>query len=173
MDPRKTRRLGSVSELEQLEQTSLTAAPIPSDYPPPQEDPQADEMAEVGIETVVVPERPRARSARWRAFEVWTRNRVYGLDANLQCFVVLDRKTRSVDKNPNLKGYKLGGGRLKLGPVTKIAYPFPLVGMEAMFTDGKRTVHTSKTERFVIRIRELSFRGEEESSSWEDVVSGS
>jgi hypothetical protein len=169
IDPRKTRRLGSVD----VEAPPSLVPPIAvSDYPPPDEHADDDAVAEVSVEVVVIPEKPRPHNPRWRAFEVWTRNRVYGLDANLVCFVTLDRKSKQIDKNPSIKGFKLGGGRSRVGNSTKIAYPFPVIGMEAMFTDGKRRIHTSKTERFVIRIRELSLRVEDDTTSWEDLASG-
>ena len=124
-----------------------------------------------GIEIVLVRERPRAHAEAWRAFEIWTKNRIYGLDMSMKCFIVLDRKSGSVERTSPAKGYRLGGGRLKTEAGTRVSYPFPIVGTEAMLTDGKKRVHTSRVERFLIRIRELHMRTEEEALRWEDVES--
>ena len=124
-----------------------------------------------GIEIVLVRERPRAHAETWRAFEIWTKNRIYGLDMAMKCFIVLDRKSGSVERGSPAKGYRLGGGRLKTEAGTRVSYPFPMVGTEAMLTDGKKRVHTSRVERFLIRIRELHLRTEEEALRWEDVES--
>ena len=43
--------------------------------------------------------------------------------------------------------------------------------MQAMLTDGKKRIHTSRVERFLIRIRELHMKTDEEALRWEDVES--
>lgn len=133
--------------------------------------PQAELDSGSGVEIVVVREQVRPHSELWRAFEIWTKNRIYGLDMTMRCFVVLDRKSGSIERNSPLKGFRLGGGRLKTEAGTRVCYPFPLVGTEAMLTDGKKRIHTSRVERFLIRIRELHMRTEEESLTWEDLES--
>lgn len=134
-----------------------------------------DRVSDPGLQIVVVKERAETVSInpnRWRAFEVWTKNRVYGLDQSLTCIEVLDRRTAKVDADSKVLGYRLGGGRLREPSGVRYAYPFPLAGMEGMLGKGHRQVFTSRIERFVIRIRDLKARGELKFATWEDVVAG-
>lgn len=135
----------------------------------------SDNSTDPGVQIVIVRERAESSSInpnKWRAFEVWTKNRVYGLDQALTCIEVLDRRTGSVDVDSKVLGYRLGGGRLREASGVRYAYPFPLAGMEAMLGKGQRQVFTSRIERFVIRIRDLRARGDIKFSSWEDVAQG-
>jgi hypothetical protein len=127
-----------------------------------------------GIEVVVMRERvlPRAKRGAWRAFEVWTKNRIYGVDTSFNCMVVLDRRTGQIDPDNAVSGLRLGGGRLRAGGVTRVSYPFPLVGMEAMFTDGRKQIYTSRVERFVVRVREVVTKGDNEPLTWEEIAEG-
>jgi hypothetical protein len=106
----------------------------------------------------------------WRAFEVWTKNRVYGLDTAMMCIQVLDRSTGRIDADHKLLGYRLGGGRLRDGSATRYAYPFPLAGMDGMFTRSGRSAFTSRIERLVVRIRELHATTDIEPARWDDLV---
>lgn len=134
-----------------------------------------DRSSDPGIQIAVVRERAEAVNInpnRWRAFEVWTKNRVYGLDQTLACIEVLDRRTGKVDTESKVLGYRLGGGRLReTNGGVRYAYPFPLAGMEGMLGKGHRQVFTSRIERFVIRIRDLRARGDLKLATWEDLVS--
>lgn len=126
-----------------------------------------------GLQISVVKERAESvqiNPNRWRAFEVWTKNRVYGLDQNMSCIEVLDRRTGQIDPDSKVLGYRLGGGRLRDASGVRYAYPFPLAGMEGMLAKGHRQVFTSRIERFVIRIRDLKARGDVKFTSWEDVI---
>jgi hypothetical protein len=124
-----------------------------------------------GIEILVIRERSggKKRPGVWRAYEVWTRNRIYGVDASLKCHIVLDRRSGSLEAHNPATGLRLGGGRTKGASGTRVAYPFPLIGMEATFTDGKRQVFTSRVERFVIRVRDVQTKAEE-TPTWEDIA---
>lgn len=112
------------------------------------------------------------RPSKWRAFEVWTRNRVYGLDPQFECIEVLDRRSGQVEPNNKVIGFKLGGGRLRDDTGVRYSYPFPLAGMEGMFARDARQVYTSRIERFVVRIRDLKARNDSRPTSWEDVLAG-
>jgi hypothetical protein len=132
-----------------------------------------DRSTDPGIQIAVVRERAESVTIhpnKWRAFEVWTKNRVYGLDQSLLCIEVLDRRTGKVDPESKVLGYRFGGGRLRENSGVRYAYPFPLAGMEGMLGKGQRQVFTSRIERFVIRIRDLRARGDIKFASWEDVV---
>jgi hypothetical protein len=146
----------------------------PSSPPPSFASTLGNVDAGAGIEIVVVRERTAARGQGlpWRAFEVWTKNRVYGVDTMLRCTSVLDRRTGHTETAETSASLRLGGGRLRTGGTTRVSYPYPLPGMEAIFTDGKRQVHTSRVERFVIRIREMYTKGDGEPLTWEDIAEG-
>jgi hypothetical protein len=137
----------------------------------PNMEPTADVDASGGVEVIVIRDRSSAKKRRgvWRAYEVWTRNRIYGIDATFRCHVVLDRRSGALEDQNPCTGLRLGGGRTKVAAGTRVSYPFPLVGMEAMFTDGKRQIYTSRVERFVIRVREMQTKTDD-SPSWEDIA---
>lgn len=130
----------------------------------------------VGLEVILVQDRVATRAAErttWRAIEVWTRNRIYGLDAALVCFEVIERNTGIKELKNHLLGFRLGGGRLREGGAARFSFPFPVVGMDAMFTDGKKHAYTSRVERLVARVRELRTRLEDEMPAWEDITMSS
>lgn len=126
-----------------------------------------------GIEIQVIREDQAVVRVRkpWRAAEVWTKNRVYGLDSTMTCFEILDRATGKSDGNHSMLGSRLGGGRTRDAGGVRFSYPFPLPGMEAMFTEGKKCGYTSPVERFLLRIRVLYTRSDDLVPTWEDVAS--
>ena len=143
---------------------SPPASPLPVFVTERQSDP--------GMQISVVREQATGatiHSNRWRAFEMWTKNRVYGLDQSMRCVEVLDRRSGRIDEQNKVLGYRLGGGRSREGDDVRYAYPFPLAGMEGMLSRDDRQVFTSRIERFVIRIRDLRARSDVPFSSWEDV----
>ena len=73
--------------------------------------------AESGIEIVLVREdaTPRRTRLPWRALEVWTKNRVYGMDSSFNCIEVVDRATGKLDPHHPILGGRLGGGRKRGG----------------------------------------------------------
>jgi hypothetical protein len=112
---------------------------------------------ESGIEISMVREEASARRVRqpWRAVEVWTKNRVYGMDSSFTCIEVVDRDTGKEDPDHPYLGGKLGGGRTITGRGANFTHPLPLPGNEAMFLRDKKQGFTSVVERVVLRIREL------------------
>jgi len=126
-----------------------------------------------GIELVVVEEQQTAGGERrpWRAAEVWTKRRVYGLDSTFRCVDVLDRETGRPEPGHEMLGARLGGGRLRQRDKVRFSYPLPLPGMEAMFSKGKKHGYTSVIERMVVRVRVLQTSGDEVAPSWEDIAS--
>lgn len=126
-----------------------------------------------GIELVAVEERelPGGERRPWRAAEVWTKRRVYGLDSTFRCVEVLDRETGRLEVSHELIGARLGGGRWREAAGVRFSYPLPLPGMEAMFTKGKKHGYTSRVERMVVRIRVLYTAAGEVAPTWEDIAS--
>ncbi len=112
-----------------------------------------------------------ARNKPWRAAEVWTKNRIYGMDSLMVCYEILDRASGRPELSHSMLGSRLGGGRLRSADSVRFSYPFPLPGMEAMFTQGKKYGYTSMVERFILRIRLLNTDSDEHPATWEEIAS--
>jgi hypothetical protein len=135
--------------------------------------PAAPGIPATSIELVVVEESqlPGGERKPWRAAEVWTKRRVYGLDSTFKCVEILDRETgRTVQKHEML-GARLGGGRRREKDRVRFSYPLPLPGTEAMFMKGKKHGYTSVVERMIVRVRVLDTGVDEVSPSWDDIAS--
>lgn len=132
--------------------------------------PQEQRPAVRSVELFVVDEAqlPGTERKAWRAAEVWTKRRVYGLDSTFRCIEVLDRESGRPDPTNDMLGARLGGGRHRELDVVRFSYPLPLPGMEAMFMKGKKHGYTSAVERMIVRIRVLH-TSPDESPSWEDI----
>lgn len=126
-----------------------------------------------GIELVVIDEHQVAGGERrpWRAAEVWTKRRVYGLDSTFRCVEILDRQTGRPELGHEMLGARLGGGRLRDKDTVRFSYPLPLPGMEAMFSKGKKHGYTSAVEKTIVRVRVLHTSADEASPSWDDIAS--
>lgn len=125
------------------------------------------------IELLVVDETqlPGGERKPWRAAEVWTKRRVYGLDSTFKCLEILDRESGRPELGHDLLGARLGGGRLRQKDTVRFSYPLPLPGMEAMFTKGKKHGYTSAVERMIVRIRVLHTSADDAQPSWDDIAS--
>lgn len=125
------------------------------------------------IDLVVVNEHqlPAGERRPWRAAEIWTRRRVYGLDSTFTCVEILDRATGKPERSHEMLGARLGGGRLRETSGVRFSYPLPLPGMEAMFTRNKKHGYTSAVERVVLRVRVLHTSADDAQPSWEEIAS--
>ena len=116
------------------------------------------------------------RSANWPMLEIWTRNRVYHVDANMLCVAVINRATGQPEAAHSLKGTKLTGGerRSKSSQAVEIYYPFPMPGTEAVFrNESKRNGsygHTSTIERVVLRVRKVRVGSIDSAPSWDEIT---
>ncbi len=126
-----------------------------------------------GVELLVIDEHQVAGGERrpWRAAEVWTKRRIYGLDSTFRCVEVLDRETGHPERSHEILGARLGGGRTRKADTVRFSYPLPLPGMEAMFSKGKKHGYTSAVERMIVRIRVLHTSADEIAPSWDDIAS--
>jgi hypothetical protein len=151
--------------------------PAPVTVPRPARTPHASEApksgAANGIELLVIDEKQMAGGERrpWRAAEVWTKRRVYGLDSTFRCVEILDRESGRPELTHEMLGARLGGGRLRDKEGVRFSYPLPLPGMEAMFSKGKKHGYTSAVERMVVRVRVLHTTADEAAPSWDDIAS--
>jgi hypothetical protein len=125
------------------------------------------------VELFVIDETQLPGGARkpWRAAEIWTKRRVYGLDSTFKCVEILDRETGRPEVGHDILGARLGGGRLREKDTVRFSYPLPLPGMEAMFLKGKKHGYTSAVERMIVRIRVLHTSADEAIPSWDEIGS--
>src|SRR5687768_16489047 len=63
--------------------------------------------------------------AQWRAMEIWTRNRIYGVDWNMSCIEVIDRDKNQNDLKHPLLGARLAGGQAREQGTMELTYPCP------------------------------------------------
>lgn len=126
-----------------------------------------------GIELVVVEETQALGGERrpWRAAEVWTKRRVYGLDSTFKCVEILDRQTGRPELGHEMLGARLGGGRQRIKDTVRFSYPLPVPGMEAMFMKGKKHGYTSSVERMIVRVRVLTTSADDLQPTWEEIAS--
>jgi hypothetical protein len=132
-------------------------------------------VARPPIEVVLVDEdKPESANNRWRAVEIWTRNRIYALDATMTCFAVIDRATGRAEATHSFVGARLGGGQRREGGYLRIAHPFPVPGTEAVFKlpTGKRGPfgQTSVVERVVLRIRVTTAALLQAEPAWDEIT---
>ena len=125
------------------------------------------------IELFVVDEAqfPGGERKPWRAAEIWTKRRVYGLDSTFKCFEILDRATGRPETGHEMLGARLGGGRQRDKETVRFSYPLPLPGMEAMFVRGKKHGYTSAVERMIVRVRVLHTSVDDTPPTWEEIAS--
>jgi hypothetical protein len=141
------------------------APPLPKPSVPPRK-------SNRGVEMFVIDETqlPGGERKPWRAAEIWTKRRVYGLDSTFKCFEVLDRETGRPDPSHELLGARLGGGRQRERDTVKFSYPLPLPGMEAMFMKGKKHGYTSAVDRMIVRVRVLHTNADEAAPTWQEIA---
>lgn len=126
-----------------------------------------------GIELVVIDENqgPAGERRPWRAAEIWTKRRIYGLDSTFRCVEILDRGTGRPEPGHEMIGARLGGGRLREKETVRFSYPLPIPGMEAMFSKNKKHGYTSPVERMIVRVRVLHTAADEVMPSWDEIAS--
>ncbi len=130
-------------------------------------------VAGKSIELFVIDESqlPGGERKPWRAAEVWTKRRVYGLDSTFKCVEILDRESGRPEAGHEMLGARLGGGRMREKDTVRFSYPLPLPGMEAMFMKGRKHGYTSAVERMIVRIRVLHTSADEAVPSWDEIAS--
>ncbi len=108
--------------------------------------------------------------------EIWTRNRIYHVDANMTCVDVINRASGAAETHHTLKGTRLTGGqrRSKSTMAIEIVVPYPVPGTEAVFKHpGKRGAQygqTSTVERVVLKMRKLVVGAVAAEPAWEEIT---
>jgi hypothetical protein len=130
--------------------------PAPPPAAPPHAAPRAPGL-DLGIECCLVeePDPIAATRAHRPVYEVWTRHRVYLLDARLTCLAVTSRASGAREAAPRCEGARLVGGRRREGAVLELWRPVPAPGSMAIFAPpggpSQESVVTSEVERVVLR----------------------
>jgi len=118
---------------------------------------------------------PQLLTGPWRAVEIWTRNRIYGINGSFVCTSVTNRSTGAPIEDHVTLGARLLGGQRRApdGRITQVAHPVPERGMAAVFADGigkrLRVSETSQVTRVVLRQRVVDV-GQGEPPSWDDIT---
>ena len=126
----------------------------------------------VEVELVYETGRPGMANEGWRAFEVWTMNRVYSCDWTMTCIEVVDRKTGAKVTDHSLLGCRLSGGQTQNKDAIEVCYPCPRPGCEAVFERPGRKgyVTTSQVSRVVLRLRVLTVPIQQMEPTWDDLT---
>ncbi|HJK92515.1 MAG TPA: hypothetical protein RMH85_22425 [Polyangiaceae bacterium LLY-WYZ-15_(1-7)] len=128
------------------------------------------------IEAVSEEGSPALLSGPWRAVEIWTRNRIYGLDAQLVCRSVVDRATDAPAPDHPVLGARLLGGQRRdpSGAIREVTHPYPGRGASAVFASGLgtrlRVSETSPVTRVVLRQRRVTVGPDDAPPPWEDLA---
>ena len=85
----------------------------------------------VEVELVYETGRPGMQPSRWRAFEIWTRNRIYSCDWTMTCIEVIDRKSGAADPRHSMIGCRLSGGQVRTEEAIEVTYPLPATGLRS------------------------------------------
>lgn len=149
-----------------------------SDPASPPAPPPADRFSNVPaleIELVHEVRVPPTVDRPFRMLEVWTQNKIYGVDTNMRCIEVLDGKTRQPIADHGLLGARLVGGQfVENDRVTHLSHPFPRPGTEAVFEQTSKEVatfsHTSAVVRVVLRLRHLTVDAGAAVPSWDQIA---
>lgn len=159
---------------ERESETDLGRTAIMQDAPPRPSVPRpAARAAGRGIELFVVDESqlPGGERKPWRAAEIWTKRRIYGLDSTFKCVEIIDRESGKPEPGHEMLGARLGGGRHRSEDSVRFSYPLPLPGMEAMFTKARKHGYTSAVERMIVRVRVLHTSPDDQPPTWEEIAS--
>jgi hypothetical protein len=137
--------------------TIVDPSPPGSLFTPPAAAPPHPAAGDLEI-AVVDEEAAEASHSLGRAtYEVWTRSRVYLLDAALVCLAVTCRDTGLVEVTSRCRGAQLVGARRRVDDVVEFWRPLPVPGSVAIFEPaGGRSMDsltTSTVERVVLRQR--------------------
>ncbi len=151
--------------------SSAVRAPVPQSPPVQPANPRPIEV-EVVHQRNVAPDTLQD----WTSYQIWTRHRMYALDASLRCVEVFDRDTNAVNAKHRLLGARLVGGQTSTARGMELSYPFPRPGAEAVFEHmlgGKIHFSQSSTvERVVTRMRIVAIEHEEKvHDAWETLTS--
>lgn len=156
-------------------QTHATAEPPPAE-PARKSKPPAGERPVIEVEVRKISSAASVTRRPPPIYEIWTRNRVYALDANLTCIDVIDLASGTSDKRHPFVGGKLVGGQRRVGEANELTFPLPTPGAEAVFQtlDGSgrpRLNVTSKVTRAILHVQVIRVAEQAKSDTWGKITS--
>jgi hypothetical protein len=137
----------------------------------PHEAPRAVTRATVEVQVHDFHTAPALAANLHRVVEIWTRERVYSLDAQYVCQEVIDLASGQKKPRHLLLGSRLVGGQQG----DELTFPVPMPGGEAVFQklDGKgraRLQITSKVTRVILHVRRVKISVTEQKNAWSQVA---
>jgi hypothetical protein len=109
-------------------------------------------------------------------YEIWTKNRVYALDAALACIDVIDLASGQSDHRHPFIGGQLVGGQRHVSETTELTFPLPTPGSEAVLqladSNGRpRLVVTSKVTRVILHVQIVKVADQQRDDAWNKIAS--
>lgn len=109
-------------------------------------------------------------------YEIWTKNRVYALDAELKCIEVIDLSTGQSDSRHPFLGASVVGGQRKVKDANELTFPLPTPDAEAVFqvvTPNGRTqlMVTSKVTRVILHVQVVKLSPKQSEAAWDTITS--
>ncbi len=106
-----------------------------------------------------------------RVYEIWTKNRVYSLDATLVCIEVIDLASGAARTTHPFVGARLVGGQLASERAHEVSFPLPAIGSEAVFQkhDQKSRIRlsvTSAVTRVILHMQRAVVPQEHRDAAW-------
>jgi hypothetical protein len=137
----------------------------------PTEQPRLRAREAVEVQLHEVHTAPALAANLHRVFEIWTRQRVYSLDAQLVCQEVIDLASGQKKPRHPLVGSRLVGGQQG----DELTFPVPTPGGEAVFqrSDGKgraRLQVTSKVTRVILHVRRVKVSVTQQKDAWSQLA---
>lgn len=158
-----------------------TAVQVEAPIPPPAateapSEPVAEPRPAVEVEVRTVKNPATLARRQLPTYELWTKNRVYNLDATMSCIEVIDLASGRTDKKHTLLGAQLVGGQMRTPDGNELSYPLPTPGSDAVFQklDNKgrvRLVMTSKVTRVILHVQLVRVIADESEMTWDHIAS--
>ncbi|MFW6051321.1 MAG: hypothetical protein ACODAU_09115 [Myxococcota bacterium] len=143
----------------------------------PESTPEPARGPEVHVEHIRESGSPRLLEGRWRAYEIWTAQRIYVLGDDLECMEVIDRGSGTADADNQIVGARLVGGEARddTGRIAQVSHPLPHPGARAVFAkpigERQRMSETSAVTRVVLRQRVVTIAPpRKKRPSWRDIT---
>jgi hypothetical protein len=154
---------------------STTTLPLGSRTAPASEAGANRERNAIEVQVHQVDTAPALAAHAHRVLEVWTRGRVYTLDAQFVCVEVIELKTGQPSPRHPLLGSRLVGGQVRKARAEELTLPFPTPGSEAVFQglDGKgrpRLQVTSRVKRVILHVRRVRVSLAERENAWQKLA---
>lgn len=172
MDPKDTEPTSPGAEATPIPRASATGSAGPS--PTGSRDSGWARAPAVEVELVYERKAPPYVDRPWRMLEIWTQNRVYGIDSTMRCVDVIDQGTQQVMPSHGLLGARLVGGQHRDGEKVHLSHPFPQPGTEAVFEQAAGRIssfsHSSTVTRVVLRLRMITIGPGGQVPTWDEIV---